>query len=175
MLNHQRSWLLWIIDRDPSWYSTDYWVYMGSSMTVRPLTGCHCTCALVNWLVLLHLSLASIMVIVRGSWPFSGGEPKGTLVDCSWLVWSSSCVGCAAPYLGFGVWCQLARESPSEWITTTRSSLPASKWTSVKNHCVHHLIPRWLVFIDIDSCDWLVHSSTRRYNYLALSLYLTAN
>ena len=121
------------------------------------------------------LSPAPIMVIVRGSWPFPGGEPKGTLVDCSWLVWSSSCDGCAAPYWGFGVWCQLAREPPSEWIATTRSSLPVSKWTSVKNHYVHHLIPRWLVFIDIDYCDWLVYSSTRRYNYLALSLYITIN
>ena len=121
------------------------------------------------------LSLAPIVVIVRGSWPFPGGEPKGTLVDCSWLVWSSSCVGCAAPYWGFGVWSQLAREPPSEWIATTRTSLPASKWTSIKNHCVHHLILRWLVFIGIHSCDWLVHSSTRRYNLLAHSLYFTAN
>ena len=32
------------------------------------------------------LSLAPIMVIVRGSEPFPGGEPKDTLVDCSWLV-----------------------------------------------------------------------------------------
>ena len=27
---------------------------MGSSMTVRPLAGCHCTCTLINWLVLRH-------------------------------------------------------------------------------------------------------------------------
>ena len=121
------------------------------------------------------LSLASIMVIVRGSWPFPGGEPKGTLVDCSWLVWSSSCVGCAAPYWGFGVWSQLAREPPSEWIATTRTSLPASKWTSVKKSLCHHLILRWLVFIGIHSCDWLVHSLTQRYNHPALSLYITAN
>ena len=47
---------LWIVYRDPSWYSTDYWVYMGSSMTVRPLTGCHCTCALRNWSVLRQLA-----------------------------------------------------------------------------------------------------------------------
>ena len=33
---------------DPSWYSTYYRVYMGSSMIVRPLAGCHCTCALKN-------------------------------------------------------------------------------------------------------------------------------
>ena len=112
-----------------------------------------------------------IVVLMRGFWPFLDGEPKGTLVNCSWLVWSSSCVSCVAPYWGFGVWCQLAREPPSEWIATTRSSLSASKWTSVKNYCVHHLIPRWLVFIGIHPCDWLVHSSTRRYNYLAHSLY----
>ena len=121
------------------------------------------------------LSPASIAVIVRGLVPSPAERRKITLVDCSWLVWSSSCVGCAAPYWGFGVWSQLAREPPSEWITTTRTSLPASKWTSIKNHCVHHLILRWLVFIDIDSYDWLVHFLTRRYNYLALSLYITAN
>ena len=121
------------------------------------------------------LSSAPIVVIVRGSWHFPDGEPKGTLVDCSWLVWSSSYVGCAAPYQGFDVWCQLAHEPPSEWIATMRSSFPASKWTSVKNHCVHHLISRWLVFIDIDSCDWLVHSLTWWYNHLTLSLYITAN
>jgi hypothetical protein len=101
------------------------------------------------------LSLVLIVVIVRGSWPFPSGEPKGTLVNCSWLVWSSSCVGCVAPYWGFGVWCQLAREPPSEWITATRTSFPASKWTSVKNHCV--IIWLWgdwssLVFILV--IDW---------------------
>ena len=121
------------------------------------------------------LSPAPIVVIVRGSWPFPDRGPKGTLVNWSWLVWSSSCVGCAAPYWGFGVWCQLAREPPSEWIATTRSSLPASKWTSVKNYCVHNLIPRWLVFIVIHSCDWLAPFSTRRYNHLAHSLYITVN
>ena len=90
------------------------------------------------------LSPAPIVVIVRGSWPFPDGEPKGTLVNCSWLVWSPSCVGCVAPYWGFGVWCQLAREPPSEWITTMRTSLPASKWTWVKNYYVNI----WF------RCDW---------------------
>ena len=46
---------IWIVYRDPSWYSIDYRVYMGSSITVRPLAGCHCTCALINWSVLLQL------------------------------------------------------------------------------------------------------------------------
>ena len=78
------------------------------------------------------LSPALIVVIVRGYWPFSGGEPKGTLLDCSWLVWSLSYVGCVAPYRGFDVWSQLAREPPSEWIAITRSSLLASKWTLEK-------------------------------------------
>jgi hypothetical protein len=32
------------------------------------------------------LAPAPTVVIVMGSWPFPGGEPKGTLVDCSWLV-----------------------------------------------------------------------------------------
>ena len=73
------------------------------------------------------LSLALITVIVRGSWPFPDEEPKGTLVNCLWLVWSSSYVGCAAPYWGFGVWCQLTREPLSEWIATMRTSLSAKQ------------------------------------------------
>jgi hypothetical protein len=96
------------------------------------------------------LSLAPIVVIVRGSWPFPSGEPKGTLVDCLWLVWSSSCVGCATPDCGLGVWCLFAREPPSEWITTMGTSLPASKWTSVKNYCVILSLRILLVFIVID-------------------------
>ena len=39
------------LNQDPSWYLMDYRVYMGSSMTVRPLAGCRCTCALINWTV----------------------------------------------------------------------------------------------------------------------------
>jgi hypothetical protein len=103
------------------------------------------------------LSPALIVVIVRGSWPFLDVEPKGTLVDCLWLVWSSSCVGCAVSDCGFGVWCQLAREPPSEWIVTTRTSLSASKWTSIKN-LVSSLSKDFLVFIVID-CDHLVIGS----------------
>jgi hypothetical protein len=72
------------------------------------------------------LSPAPIVVIVRGSWPFSGGDPKGTVVDCSWLVWSSSYVGCAAPGCGLSMWCILVYEPSSEWITTIGTSLPAS-------------------------------------------------
>jgi hypothetical protein len=113
------------------------------------------------------LSPTPIIVIVRGSCAFPSGAPKATLVDYAWLVLSSSCVSCAAPNCGFGVWCQLAREPLSEWITTMRASLPASKWTSVKNivsslfwgfygiHC------DWLS----SSCDWLTprHSGITHY------------
>ena len=104
------------------------------------------------------LSLAPIVVIVRGSWAFPGGAPKGTLVDCSWLVWSSSCVGCAAPYRGFSVWCQLAREPPSEWITTTRSSLSASKWTLIK--IIVFIIwfrGDWSSLLSTLVIDWFIH------------------
>jgi hypothetical protein len=120
------------------------------------------------------LSLVPITVIIRGSWPFPGGEPKGTLLDCLWLVWSSSCVGCTAPYWGFGVWCQLAREPPSEWIATTRTNLPVSNWTSVKNlvsllfRGFHWLSSVWL----IGSILWLAHTSTCRYNHHHHLLYL---
>jgi hypothetical protein len=96
--------------------------------------------------------------IMRGSWPFPDRESKGTLVDCSWLVWFSSCVGCATPYWGFGVRYQLAREPLSEWITTVRTSLPASKWTSVKifvSSCsedfIGYLVIDWLVPLLIGS------------------------
>ena len=40
-----------LLNRDPSRYSTDYRVYLGLSMIVRPLVGYHCTCALMNWSV----------------------------------------------------------------------------------------------------------------------------
>jgi hypothetical protein len=49
------------------------------------------------------LSLAPIVVIVRNSWPFPDGDQKGTLVDCSWLVWSSSCVDCVTSDCELGV------------------------------------------------------------------------
>ena len=122
------------------------------------------------------LSPAPIVVIVRGSWPFPSVEPKGTLVNCSWLVWSSSCVSCAAPYWGFGMWCQLAHGPTSEWIATTRTSLPASKWTSVKNHCVHHWFRGdWSSLILILVIDWF----TPRHGCItilrSLSLYITIN
>jgi hypothetical protein len=104
------------------------------------------------------LSPALIVVIMMGYWPFPGREPKGILVDCSWLVWSSSYIGCAAPYWEFGVWCQLARELPSEWIATMRTSLLVSKWTLVKiivSSCpedfIDYLVIDWLA----PSCDWL--------------------
>jgi hypothetical protein len=103
------------------------------------LGGCHHLDGLVQWGSSSRgrcLSLALIVVIVRGSWPFLGGELKDTLVDCSWLVWSSSCVGCATLDYGLGMWCLLAREPPSEWIAITGTSLPTSKWILVKNHCV---------------------------------------
>jgi hypothetical protein len=55
-----------------------------------------------------------------------------TLVDCSWLEGSPYCVGCAAPAKGLALECQLARDPSSGCIATMRTSLPGSKWTSVK-------------------------------------------
>jgi hypothetical protein len=54
--------------------------------------------------------------------------------------------GCAAPAEGLTLYSQLARDPSSGCITTTRTSLPRSKWTSVKKSCVISL-PR------ISSCD----------------------
>jgi hypothetical protein len=113
------------------------------------------------------LSPAPIVVIVRGSLPFPSEEPKGTLVDCSWLVWSSSCVGCVAPDCGLGVWCLLAHEPLSKWIATTGTSLLASKWTLVKKSYVI-IVPRIsLVFIVI---DWLSLATSVYLHYLTLVL-----
>ena len=53
------------LNQDHSWYSTDYQVYMGSSMTVQPLAGCYCTCDLINWTVLLQL--ASNLQLLMGA------------------------------------------------------------------------------------------------------------
>ena len=118
------------------------------------------------------LSPAPIVVIVRGSWPFPGGAPKRTLVNCLWLVWSSSYVGCAAPYWGFGEWCQSAREPPSEWIATTRTSLSASKWTSVK--IIVFIIwfrGDWSTLVFIIVIDWLLSSLTHSYSAVQQGLH----
>ena len=141
------------------------------------LSGCHHLDGLEQWGLssgCWWLSRTPIVVIVRGSWPFPSREPKGTLVNCSWLVWSSSCVGCVAPYWGFGVWCQLAREPPSGWIATMRTSLPASKWTSVK--IIVFIIwfrGDWSSLILIFVIDWF----TPRHGgiVILISLYITAN
>ena len=63
---------------------------------------------------------------------------------------SPSCVSCAAPDCGLGVWGLLAREPPSGWIATAGTSLPTSMWTLEKNHCV-------IIIFGI-SCDWLIIS-----------------
>ena len=52
------------MNQDPSWYSMDYRVYMGSSMTVRLLVGCHCTYALINWVVMLQLALEQDLTLI---------------------------------------------------------------------------------------------------------------
>ena len=75
---------------------------------------------------------------------------SGLLVACG----CPSCVGCAAPNYGLSVWCLLAREPPSEWITTTGTSLPASKWTLVKNYCVILSLRNSFGI----HCDWLIIS-----------------
>jgi hypothetical protein len=116
-------------------------------------------------------SLAPIMVIVRGSWALPDGEPKeyssGLFVAYMILI----LVGCVAPYCGFGVWCQLACEPPSEWITTMRTSLPASKWTSVKNLMSPCLRISLVVLKLIGSILWLAHTLTHQYNHRHSILY----
>ena len=52
------------LNQDPSLYSTDYRVYMGSSMIVRPLMGYYCTCALINWMVLLWLASEQDSILI---------------------------------------------------------------------------------------------------------------
>jgi hypothetical protein len=53
--------------------------------------------------------------------------------------------GCVAPTEGLTFDSQLARDPSSGCIATTRSSLPRSKWTSVKILC--HLLPRILLWL----------------------------
>ena len=52
------------LNRDPSWYSIDYQVYMGLSMIVRPLAGYYCTYALINLMVLLQLVLEKDLTLI---------------------------------------------------------------------------------------------------------------
>jgi hypothetical protein len=56
-----------------------------------------------------------------------GRSQLATLVDCSWLGGSPSCVGRAAPAGGLALECQLAHDPLSRCIATTRTSLPESK------------------------------------------------
>ena len=73
------------------------------------------------------------------------GNSSGLRVACG----SLSCVDCAAPGCGLGVWCLLAREPPSERIATTWTSLLASKWTSEEKLIMSSLSPWYsLIFID---------------------------
>jgi hypothetical protein len=74
---------------------------------------------------------------------------SGLLMACG----SSSCVGCAAPDCGLGMWCLLAREPLSEWIATTGTSLLASKWTALK--ILSHIVSKDFIGIH---CDWLIVS-----------------
>jgi hypothetical protein len=78
---------------------------------------------------------------------------KATLVDWAWLVWSSSCLGCAAPKW-VSMCCLLAlepplSESPQRGLACRQASEPQRK-----NHCV--ILSPWfsLVFIDW-SLGWL--------------------
>ena len=117
----------------------------------------------------------------EGFLTFPGRERKGTLVDCSWLVWSSSCVDCVAPYWGFGVWSQLAREPSSEWIATTKTSLSASKWTSVKNRYViiwfrgDWFLFLWLIGSFLDSAVYPSCSISLHYRKLVVKLFSIAS
>jgi hypothetical protein len=103
-----------------------------------------------SWWLLPPRRLSAVRIVERRKVIVSNsdrGDCEGFLTFPQWRAkryysgllvayGSLSCVGCAAPDYGLGVWCLLAREPLSEWITTTETSLPASKWTSMKNHCV---------------------------------------
>ena len=56
MLNHVRSWLVCWLIQDPSWYSTNYRIYMGSSVMVwLPRWLLLYLCFFINWMVLLQI------------------------------------------------------------------------------------------------------------------------
>ena len=90
---------------------------------------------------------------------------SGLLMDCVILILCWLC----GTRLRFGVWCQLAREPPSEWIATTSTSLPGSKWTSVKNHCVIIWFRGdWSSLVSILVIDWFIP----RYSGITILLSL---
>ena len=90
------------------------------------------------------------------SWEITKGITSRLLIACG----SPSCIGCTALGYGFIMWYQLAREHPSACIAITRTSMPASKWTSVKKLLCERLIAEasLLIFL-IYPCmiGWLVH------------------
>jgi hypothetical protein len=93
------------------------------------------------------LSLAPIVVIVRGSCAFPMGDSlKATLVDCSWLVYPHLVLVLTAPL------CRVRHVKPiSAW---------ATKWVCCHNvdqvagkqltHGINHRVINWY------SCDWFV-------------------
>jgi hypothetical protein len=113
-------------------------------------------------IVLVHLP-----VIVRGSCAFLGRAPKATLVDCAWLVWSPSCVGCAAPDCGLGLWCLLAYEPLSGWIATIGTGLPTSRWNS-REKSLCHLVSEEFIWYSL----WLIDCHLPRWYNPPTSLAL---
>jgi hypothetical protein len=82
--------------------------------------------------------------------------------------------GCAAPAEGSTLDSWLARDPSSGCIATTRSSLPGSKWTSVKKSCII-LLPMISFVYVITLIDWYIghiFSHQRWYIYSSSLLYL---
>ena len=109
-----------------------------------------------------HCDCEGILCLPRRS---AKGNSSGLHVACG----SSSCVGCAAPRCGFGMWCQLAREPPSEWIATTGTSYLASKWTSEEK-----LIVSSFVSLVLFGIHWLItcHGGISPLPLSCITLYL---
>jgi len=89
-----------------------------------------------------------------------GSNRHGTLraVPARWpsISWS----GCAAPAEGLTLNCQLARDPSRGCIATTRTTLPGSKWTSVKKYYVisYRGFSLVIVIVIVIVSDWLVMS-----------------
>jgi hypothetical protein len=116
-------------------------------------------------------------VIVRGSWAFFRGSSRiGYSSGARGLEDPHLMSGCAALAEGLTLNSQLARDPLSGCITTTRTSLSRSKWTSVKNLMSSLCRGVHLVFV-IALIDWLIRNISthqHRYNNTCSLLYLLA-
>jgi hypothetical protein len=145
--------------------------------------GCDCNCGilvtlgdcrhldgwwLIDWWGDLVIVSSPIKVTLWGVVMIPSGvlniNSSGLLVSLSYRT----CVWVLAVPCGASAWGPSTKEPPRCWSTQRGHSLPASKWTSGENRCVH-LVSRWLASLYI-YC--LIDIHLVGFNYLVIGIIL---